>query len=246
MRGTIAAMRRASAPADQEADRLGRARGEHHRSGGRMPPITSTLPANADDRRADRPPSTAPSGNPQNISVMSVARFRWRYSGERDDVRHRAAEADTGEQSIHRELGHRFRLDRGEREHAEPDGGGDDHAPAADHVGDRSEHQRAEREPEQPGAERRSERRWTELPLRRDDRRDECDRLGVEAVEDCDQGAEHDGALLQATQPDAIDDLGYVMRNTGHVQFLLVVLAVVVEGRPGCPRAAMRGHESRD
>jgi hypothetical protein len=121
------------------------------------------------------------------------------FIGDRDEVGHRPAQADSGQQAIDKQLVHRRDPRRQQREQAKDRRADQDYPPAPEPVRQWAEQKGADGQTEKAGAEDGPESGFLDAPVLGDARRDIGDRLGVEAVERGDQRAqERDPELEQA------------------------------------------------
>ena len=181
-------------------------------SSGATPPTTNTerQPKCGISAAARKPPSAAPTEKPQNMIITMVARRRRGLNSEviamafgiapprPSPVRKRIASSVLT--SWTKRGGERADAERQRRE--------DDDLLAPDAVGQRPEHQRADHQPEQAGAEHRTERALGQAPFLGQRRRDIADRLGVEAVEEQHRRAGQQQPDLKSADRLLVDELG--------------------------------------
>src|SRR5205823_3064879 len=108
--------------------------------------------------------------------------------------------------------------DGGERAEAEGGGADDNDALSADAVSDRTEEERADQIPQEPGAEDRSQCAALEAPVVGKIRRDVADSLRVEAVEEEHGGAGEQQPNLKAANRllvDEVSNIGHARRTRG-------------------------------
>ena len=137
-----------------------------------------------------------------------AAAARIEFGRQRDGIRHRAAKTEAGQKADRQQRVDVLDEGGDQRADAERERRENDDLLAPDAVRQRSEHQRADHQPEQPRGEHRAERAPGQAPFLGQRRRDKADRLGVEAVEKQHRRAGQQQPDLKSADRLLIDELG--------------------------------------
>ena len=137
-----------------------------------------------------------------------AAALRIELRGHGDGVGHGAAEPEPGQKANREQRADVVDERGGERADAEGERREDDDLLAPDAIGERAEHQRADHQSEQAGAENRAERALGQAPFLGEHWRDITDGLGIEAVEEQHRGADQEQADLESADRLMIDKIG--------------------------------------
>src|SRR6267142_2570976 len=146
----------------------------------------------------------------QSRSVAAALRIELRGHG--DGIRHRAAKPEPGEKADDEQRGDVLDHRGGKRADAERQRAQDDDGLAPDAVGERPEHQRADHQPEQAGAEHRAQRGLREAPFLGERGCDIAYRLGVETVQEQHRRAGQKHPDLESADRLTVDEIDHVDR----------------------------------